>query len=395
MLLCHNLMQKEEVTDQILKGLQILLKLEPKVGQANADIIALGVCKILESNSSKIMGTGWQIGLSLLELAAKQSAFPVGLNTLKAIISSENVVTSTNYSACCSTLLAYARSQAGDSKLSIQAMELKLSLLTYIPALDQSSNQLTGTESWSLYWLPVLKGFCVLCVDSRQDVRNHAMAFLQRALLSPNTASLNPNTWRLCFELVLFPLLTDMLQPMAIQIDARELEEIRGRAAGMLSKIFLQYVKPLSSLSEFPQIWLKVLQYVQMYTKTNSEILADTVLESLKNMILVISKAGIFDKELWDLTWVTLEATMKKDLLSKVEPFLPESNLPPKTTPIRTSNNATVTTTNSSSASVSPPASSSTPKTSRAVTSSIVSNTQPQPKDNTSTSPLRPSLLTV
>jgi len=227
------------------------------------------------------------------------------------------------------------------------------------------------------------------------------MAFLQSALISPNTAALSPNTWRLCFELVLFPLLTDMLQPMSIQIDARELEEIRGRAAGMLSKIFLQYVKQLSSLPEFPQIWLRVLQYVQLYTKTNSEILADTVLESLKNMILVISKAGIFGKEMWELTWVTLETTMKKDLLTKVEPFLSEANLPPKTqpTPIRTSNSATNTNSNSnsSSPSISPP-SASTPKSGRALTSpttALTSSNQPQPKDNTGTSPLRPSLLTV
>jgi hypothetical protein len=39
-----------------------------------------------------------------------------------------------------------------------------------------------------------------MCIDERGDVRNHAMAYLQKALLSPPLDLLTPQGWFICFE---------------------------------------------------------------------------------------------------------------------------------------------------------------------------------------------------
>lgn len=57
---------------------------------------------------------------------------------------------------------------------------------------------------WNQFWLPILKSFCSLSVDARVDVRNYAMTYLQRCLLSSVLDNmLSPVGWYQCFEQVL------------------------------------------------------------------------------------------------------------------------------------------------------------------------------------------------
>ncbi len=46
---------------------------------------------------------------------------------------------------------------------------------------------------------------------------------------------------------------------------------------------------------DFHKLWLQILRYIELYLKVdrNAEVLAETVRESLKNMILVMSAAGV------------------------------------------------------------------------------------------------------
>merc|ERR1719318_2365772 len=88
----------------------------------------------------------------------------------------------------------------------------------------------------------------------------------------------------------------------------------------MLSKVFLQHLGPLSSLPTFTALWLTILDLVGQFCATAStDILADALPESLKNMLLVMdtSGRGLFFSEtghptpLWGVTW------------GKIDTFLP------------------------------------------------------------------------
>merc|ERR1719445_1358921 len=97
-------------------------------------------------------------------------------------------------------------------------------------------------------------------------------------------------------------------------------EETKLRAAMMLSKVFLQHLGPLSSLPTFTALWLTLLDLVGQFCATAStDILADALPESPKNMLLVMDTSGrglFFTADgkttpLWAVTW------------EKVETFLP------------------------------------------------------------------------
>ena len=98
------------------------------------------------------------------------------------------------------------------------------------------------------------------------------------------------------------------------------IDETKLRAAMMLSKVFLQHLTSLSGLPTFSALWLSILDLIGQFSVTAStDILADALPESLKNMLLVMdtSGGGLFFTQLgqptplWGLTW------------GKIDSFLP------------------------------------------------------------------------
>ncbi len=128
-------------------------------------------------------------------------------------------------------------------------------------------------------WAHILKIFGALCKDPRADIRNQAMTYLQKALLSSNLSVLSATGWHRCFEQVVFPLLRELLKPLSAsgtpsKVELASLEEIRLRASALLSKIFLQYLSKIIHLKEFSKLWLEILQFLELYMKVeDSELL--------------------------------------------------------------------------------------------------------------------------
>ena len=167
-------------------------------------------------------------------------------------------------------------------------------------------------DLWDLAWCPVLQGMARLCCDTRPQVRTQSLTLLQRSLLVPDLQVLSPAQWEFAFLRVLFPMLRKLLELGR--------EDTKLRAAMMLSKVFLQHLSPLSSLPTFSALWLSILDIIgQFCTSASSDLLADALPESLKNMLLVMdtSGRGLFFTEqgqptpLWGLTW------------GKIDSFLP------------------------------------------------------------------------
>lgn len=134
-----------------------------------------------------------------------------------------------------------------------------------------------------------------------------AITYLQRALLVHDLQTLSGPEWEACFQRVLFPLLNYLLQP--IGRDQAAVEETRMRAATLLSKVFLHHLTPLLSLPTFSSLWLTILDFLDRYMHVDkSDLLYEAIPESLKNMLLVMDSAKVFDEEdghgkLWIVTW--------------------------------------------------------------------------------------------
>ncbi|XP_075790650.1 Golgi-specific brefeldin A-resistance guanine nucleotide exchange factor 1 isoform X3 [Pelodiscus sinensis] len=173
---------------------------------------------------------------------------------------------------------------------------------------------------WSNCWCPLLQGMAWLCCDARRQVRMQALTYLQRALLVHDLQALDALEWESCFNKVLFPLLTKLLENVS-PADVGGMEETRMRASTLLAKVFLQHLSPLLSLTTFAALWLTILDFMDKYMHAgSSDLLPEAIPESLKNMLLVMDTAGIFHSadsrtgysDLWEITWERIDCFLPR-----------------------------------------------------------------------------------
>ena len=88
--------------------------------------------------------------------------------------------------------------------------------------------------------MPILTGLSQQCYSPYKEVRQYALSYLQRSLLDQELVSHGATEWVLIFDVVLFPLLDQLLKPDICKgFDSIGMDEIRMRASGLLCKIFL------------------------------------------------------------------------------------------------------------------------------------------------------------
>ncbi|XP_057671770.1 Golgi-specific brefeldin A-resistance guanine nucleotide exchange factor 1 [Diorhabda carinulata] len=221
---------------------------------------------------------------------------------------------------------------SGYHQISIQLLDLMHTLHTRTAQIfkwwaEEGGEISQDTSLWTQGWCPLLQGIARLCCDTRRPVRMSAITYLQRALLVHDLQTLSGSEWEQCFQRVLFPLLSYLLQPVNPK-DAIAMEETRIRAATVLSKVFLHHLNPLLSLPSFFNLWLIVLDFMDKYMHADkSELLYEAIPESLKNMLLVMDSAKVFDGPdgkniLWNATWDRISKflpNMKDDLFKEIE----------------------------------------------------------------------------
>ncbi|XP_056018280.1 Golgi-specific brefeldin A-resistance guanine nucleotide exchange factor 1-like isoform X3 [Ostrea edulis] len=228
----------------------------------------------------------------------------------------------------------------GLASLSIQLLDLMHTLHTRAATIftswaeEQNNEERESIDAchsalWIKCWCPLLQGIARLCCDTRRQVRSQALTYLQRALLVHDLQTLSATEWEACFNKVLFPLLTKLLENINIQ-DPSGMEETRMRASTLLCKVFLQHLSPLLSLSTFTALWLTILDFMDKYMHAdNSDLLSEAIPESLKNMLLVMDTANIFhtsdgaESQLWKLTWDRIDSFLPQ---LKNELFKPKTS---------------------------------------------------------------------
>ncbi|XP_015172335.1 PREDICTED: Golgi-specific brefeldin A-resistance guanine nucleotide exchange factor 1 [Polistes dominula] len=189
----------------------------------------------------------------------------------------------------------------------------------------EESGTTEGVSLWPQAWRPLLQGIARLCCDARRPVRTAAITYLQSTLLAHDLAQLTAIEWSQCLEQVLFPLLAQLLGPIATN-DPIGVEETRVRAAMLLSKVFLHHLTSLLTLPGFLPLWLTVLDLLRAYMHAdNSELLFEAIPESLKNMLLVMSSANVLapSSNLWAPTWRAIDGflpTLKAELFPEPPP---------------------------------------------------------------------------
>jgi len=243
-----------------------------------------------------------------------------------------------------------------DSTIVVKTMNHLSSIVNMVPGIllpdiggsspSKYNNQLLAWDNEAEkklvdYWVTIFMQLSFLCRDNRADIRNQSLNILQRSLLSQALNLVGPDSWVLCFDKVIFPLLDELLLPLGEENGQSKdiIEETRLRGQQILVKTFLQYMSVLIKCPNFNALWLKILSYIQKYmTADKSQFLAEAVTESLKNILLVmfandiLKPAGEIPSDLsdpnlqtqlafWDLSWRTIDEfcpQMKSDFIAKL-----------------------------------------------------------------------------
>ncbi|KAJ3033358.1 GDP/GTP exchange factor for ARF [Rhizophlyctis rosea] len=368
---CMRLVHKDDLTTQVFNSLDLLTHLPPDTFTAIAERLMAGVLALIKTDSSVfVKHAKWDTVLTLLSSTSmhpQAARYSFEAASILVTESKESVVTAENFDQCVDLLIGYAAgagvvgggggeggSLGGESprvgkkavggkgrppqaivERAVKALDKLYRLHSKIPRLVEESG-IKPNRAFFEFWLPILSGLSQQSYHPAREVRQHALTHLQRALLSPEleSTSSSPETWADVFENVLFPLLDELLKTDVGNLDPSGMDETRMRASALLCKIFLQYLPRL--VKGGPQVvvpvWGRVLEYVRRYLGTGgTDYVYEGVLESLKNMLLVMTTQGVFQPgdqtsggvNLWNVTWQQIDPflpTLKEELFPPVPP---------------------------------------------------------------------------
>ncbi|GER45827.1 SEC7-like guanine nucleotide exchange family protein [Striga asiatica] len=324
--ICQRLLPyKENLTDELLKSLQLVLKLDARVADAYCEHITQEVMHLVKANAMQIRShMGWRTIISLLSITARHpEASEIGFETLSYIMSDGAHLSPANYVLCVNAARQFAESRVGKIERSMKSLDLMSGSIVCLVTWFYQTKEAAGGEEAVLkmsrdiveMWMRLVQGLRKVCLDQREDVRNHAILLLQRCLTGVDGIRVPVDLWLQCFDLVIFTLLDELPEAAAQQSTPKEHRSMEGSmvfSLKLLSKTFLQSLVELSRSAAFSQLWLKFLGCMERYMKLRfrgkrCEKIHELIPELLKNTLLVMKTSGILvpsDDSFWQLTWI-------------------------------------------------------------------------------------------
>ncbi|XP_059624174.1 ARF guanine-nucleotide exchange factor GNOM-like [Cornus florida] len=319
--ICQRLLPyKENLADELLRSLQLVLKLDARVADAYCEQITQEVSRLVKANATHIRSQmGWRTITSLLSITARHpEASEAGFDALLFIMSDGAHLLPANFVLCIDAARQFAESRVGQADRSVRALNLMAGSAACLARWAQENRESLGSQDIGEMWLKLVQGMRKVCLDQREEVRNHAIISLQMCLTGVDGVQLPHGLWLQCFDHVIFTMLDDLLEIAQghSQKDYRNMEGTLILALKLLSKVFLQLLHELSQLTTFCKLWLGVLGRMEKYMKAKvrgkrSEKLQELVPELLKNTLLVMKTRGVLAQRsalggdsLWELTWL-------------------------------------------------------------------------------------------
>lgn len=307
--------EQPALRDQLYLALDVLRSLPSTVLNAVSEQLMAGVAKILEKDAGVVKSqTEWGLIIALFRATvAHPEASKVTLAIVQKMatggepgLSADNfagVVALLDEFATAAGAAAAGRLQPGRRgtntvattlgptvERGLTALDSLYELRNVIPSLVTKSGKAPRDGESSLYrtpltpafntfWLPPLLVISKQCVNGYREIRQRAISYLQRLLLSPQLMSTDESTLPIIFDRVLFPVLDELLKPAVYERDHAGAIEMRLRAATLLCKVFLQYVVGLSGPSgAVGAQFVRVLDKLERFMQGDRDMLVSTKL---------------------------------------------------------------------------------------------------------------------
>ncbi|KAK8553132.1 hypothetical protein V6N13_089347 [Hibiscus sabdariffa] len=326
--ICQRLLPyKENLTNELLKSMHLMLKLNARVAEAYCEPITQEVMRLVQVNARHIRShSGWHTIISLLYISARHpEASESGFEALSFIMFDGKHLLPSNYVLCVDAAREFAESRVGEIDRSISSIEL---MAGSVACLLKWSHEAKNTveleaamkmsEGIGEMWLRLVQALKAVCLDQREEVRNHAILKLQQSLGGVDAIHIPNNIWFQCFDQVVFTLMDDLLE-IALGSSSKEYKKMEGTlvlASKLMSKAFLHSLQELSQQPYFCKIWLGVLDRMERCMKAKfqgklSEKILESIPELLKNTLLVMKTTGtlmpsddVGANSFWQLTWL-------------------------------------------------------------------------------------------
>ncbi|KAH0457881.1 hypothetical protein IEQ34_013196 [Dendrobium chrysotoxum] len=253
--ICQRLLPyKEDLTDELLKSLQLVLKLDARVADVYCENITQEVTRLVKANSTHIKSQmGWKSIISLLSIAARHpDASEVGFEGLVFIMSDGAHLSPANYILCIEASRQFAESRVGLIERSTRALDLMAESTICLIRWSQETKNAGGeaekiTEGIQDLWLKLIQALRKVTLDQREEVRNHAVALLQKCLAGVEGICLSPTVRLQSFDIVIFKMLDNLLEIAQgpSQKDYRNMEVTLVHAIKLVSKVFLHLLHEL------------------------------------------------------------------------------------------------------------------------------------------------------
>ncbi|WVR05849.1 hypothetical protein IAU60_002875 [Kwoniella sp. DSM 27419] len=360
--LCLIVSEKPELRDQLYIALDVLRSLPSSVLNAVSEQLMAGVARILEKDNTVVKSqTEWNLVIALFRATvAHPEASKVTLSIVQKMAISDGQgrhgpgLSADNYAGTVALLDEFAtaagaaaaqqqnrRNSAGPQsslgptvERGLTALDSLYELRNVIPGLMSSSGR-KEPEAFNTFWLPPLLVIGKQCVNGSREIRQRAMGYLQRLLLSSQLLSGEESTLPTIFDRVLFPVLEELLKPQAYERDPRGMSETRLKAATLLCKTFLQYVLRLVESGQAVEgLFVKVLDKLERFMRGERDLLNEAG-ESLKNVVLVMHSSNLLvpppsvgqaddrtpqQKKLWEHGAVRIERVLPGFLAEAIPP---------------------------------------------------------------------------
>ncbi|KAK9109784.1 hypothetical protein Sjap_017844 [Stephania japonica] len=171
--ICQLLPYKENLADDLLRSLQLVLKLDARVADAYCEHI--------------IKEIGWRTITSLLSITAHHpEASEAGFEALTFIMADGAHLSPVNYVLCVDASQLFAESRVGQADI----LDLMSGSVFCLAQWFREAKEGGGEEAVTKVsqdigemWLRLVQGLGKVCLDQREDVRNHALSSLQRGLM--------------------------------------------------------------------------------------------------------------------------------------------------------------------------------------------------------------------
>lgn len=325
---------RPEMQREVVQFFQLLCYLSPDVFQQLADPALSIVLRIVELDPPILHGSSlWPHYFTLLSLAARsKTGGPYAFALLTSIVREDKLLFPLEFYTEYVDLLNGFIAMAGSTSASLSAsgeilpspVDWAIQALHKLVQLESKVRELaiTGESGWSEYVVPVHCALVQQCYHPVRQVRQQALALLQRTLLATDYAGMDRQCLLEEFRTVLLPLLEELqhAQGRMSRMSGQEMEEIQVRASTVLSRVLLSNLKVLfpSSAADPPpdvlEVWQALLRQLLRLLEGSGDLIRESVPETVKNMLLVMAASGVLHPgeqgTLWTVTWSMLGSVL-------------------------------------------------------------------------------------